>query len=90
MTRKSWRDFQLCGLLWWVNRTLHLFGWTIVLSEAEDGSVTAFPARTSYRGFDEKTEEHGFKTLTANLFADAHTLLAEVHGGEERGESDEA
>lgn len=90
MRRESWRAFQMCGLLWWVNRTLHLFGWAIVLSEAEDGSVTAFPARVGYRGFDEETEDQGFKALTAHMFSDSHTLLSDVHGPHERRGPNEA
>jgi len=46
---QSWETFQATGLLWWINRILHTFGWAIVLEVAtlanqENGVVTkAYP-----------------------------------------------
>lgn len=37
--RRSWEDFRNTGLLWFVNRVLHLFGWAIVLvCNVEEGT----------------------------------------------------
>lgn len=30
LQESNWREFQRAGLLWWVNRGLHLFGWALV------------------------------------------------------------
>ena len=66
--RKTWKEFQDSKLLWWVNRSLHLFGWAIVLECEDNGDVTeAYPARVKFRGFDEGTEEEGFIKLTEHL-----------------------
>ncbi|OPY74925.1 MAG: hypothetical protein A4E65_03702 [Syntrophorhabdus sp. PtaU1.Bin153] len=66
--RKSWQEFRTIGLLWWVNRALHLFGWAICYQIEADGSLTdVYPARVKFRGFAEKHEEEGFKTLSAYL-----------------------
>ena len=52
MIKKTWKEFQECKLLWWVNRSLHIFGWAIVVEEQEDGTISnCYPARVVYRGF---------------------------------------
>ncbi len=66
--KREWKEFQNAGLLWWVNRTLHLFGWAIVVEQEEDGTITkAYPARCKFRGFEESSEEEGFKRLTNHI-----------------------
>ena len=57
----AWKTFMDVGLLWFVNRSLHLFGWAIVLETLPDGSVV------EYRGFDRETEEARFADLTSYL-----------------------
>lgn len=77
--RNTWRNFHETGLLWWVNRTLHLFGWAIVLVQEKDGSILdAYPARVSWRGFSEKDEEDGFRKVSGYLRANAEMLEKEV------------
>lgn len=54
MKRKSWQEFRATGMLWWVNRALHLFGWAIVVEVDDAGEVAdAYPARVKFRGFGE-------------------------------------
>lgn len=66
----SWEEFRNSGLLWFVNRILHLFGRAICLDYEKDekGSPTkvkrVYFARCRFRGFDEKTINRGFKNLT--------------------------
>ena len=81
MIRKTWKEFRECKLLWWVNRSLHLFGWAIVIEqeENEEGTVTsAYPARVPYRGFPEEIEDEGFAVLTKHLAANMEDLVADV------------
>jgi len=79
--RNSWQGFRETGLLWWVNRTLHLFGWAIVLVQEEDGLISdAYPARVSWRGYSEKDEEDGFRKVSGYLRANAKMLEKEVGG----------
>jgi hypothetical protein len=75
---KTWEEFQKAGLLWWVNRVLHLFGWVIVF---ETGKTVkrVFPVRCTYRGFEQLTEEGGFIALTEHLHETVPQLLREVH-----------
>jgi hypothetical protein len=67
--RATWGEFRQTGLLWWVNRGLHLFGWAIVLIVEDDGGevTEAYPARVSFRGFSGQEEAEGFTKLTAYL-----------------------
>lgn len=78
-TQKLWRDFRSADLLWWVNRSLHLFGWAICVEEDEAGNVTAaYPSRVIFRGFTRECEEEGFKNLTGYMAENASKLEKDV------------
>ena len=82
ITRKTWGEFKTSGLLWFVNRALHVFGWAIVLVFDADGSVSdAYPARVKFRGFDESTETNGFTQLTRYMENNAEDLMADINEG---------
>ena len=85
MDKKTWQEFQQTGLVWWINRQLHLFGWSLVLMQDKDTKEVfdAFPARTSWKGFDRKDEEERFKTLTEYLAANVNDLVKEVNDDNE-------
>jgi hypothetical protein len=77
--RKTWDEFRKTGLLWWINRSLHLFGWSIVVEVGEDGAVSvSYPAKTSWRGFDEIAEQEGFAELTNYIASDIRRLVKDV------------
>ena len=77
--RKSWEEFQRTGLLWWINRILHTFGWAITIIQQEDGTITdAYPARVEFRGFELEDEEKGFKKVSAYLHSESRQLLDEA------------
>ena len=83
--KRSWDEFLKSGLLWWINRTLVLFGWVIVLevpldaNGAEVGSVNrAYPARTRFRGFTDG-EDPQFTQLTRHLYDEAPRLWHQVN-----------
>lgn len=75
----SWEEFASAGLFWWINRTLHLFGWALVRemdSDEPDAKVLrVYPARCRFRGFSEEVETDGFKRLTAHLQANVSELV---------------
>lgn len=80
MKRHTWDHFRNSGLLWWVNRTLHLLGWAIVLAYEEDGTfIEAYPARVAYRGFSPQAETTGFRHLTHHLLTNISQLHHEVN-----------
>lgn len=78
--RREWKEFQEAGLLWWVNRFLHLFGWVIVtVRDSDSGELTAvFPAKCCFRGFDRADEEEGFQKLTAHIGEQIESMRADV------------
>ena len=80
MERKSWEEFRASGLLWFVNRILHIFGYAIVIETNDtDTQVTdCYPARVSFRGFSEATEERGYLAVSKLMKELAPELVAEA------------
>ena len=72
MEEKTWEEFRTSGMLWWINRILHTFGWAIVIEY--DGNpaveVRAYPARVDYRGFSRDDEEKGYQNVSTFLKTD--------------------
>ena len=76
--QKTWKEFRDSGLLWWINMLLHTFGWAIVFSVEEDGTITkAYPARVKFRGFDEKSNTEGYIKVSQYLNKESEQLLKE-------------
>ena len=73
---KTWEEFRRTGLLWWINRALHVFGWAIILEINADTEKVqrAYPARCKFRGFREEDESEGFVKL-ANYMEEKATIL---------------
>lgn len=78
--KKTWKEFRETGLLWWINTSLHLFGWVIVFEIEEDDEITnVYPARVKFRGFDAESTEESYKVLTKYMADQGQELLAEVN-----------
>jgi hypothetical protein len=76
---KSWEDFHSAGLLWFINRTLHLYGWAIVFEYSNNKNLMrVYPARCSFRGFDVKSETEGFVKVTQYLKKNIDNLEKET------------
>lgn len=76
---KTWQDFRDCGLFWWVNRSLHLFGWAIVFEvDASGAIIKVFPARCKFRGFAQEIESEEFVKLHKYIRDNAEDLLDEA------------
>lgn len=79
MNRKTWKEFKDSKMLWWINRIIHTFGWTIVVEIIEGSEIyTAYPARVEFRGFDERTEMEGFDGITQHLKNNIEELEGET------------
>lgn len=79
ISRSTWEEFVDSGLLWFINRTLHLFGWAIVVEADEQSKITeVYPARCKFRGFSEEIEEEGFVNLTRHLKKNISSLCEVV------------
>jgi hypothetical protein len=66
--KKTWKEFRECGLLWWINSLLHMFGWAIVVSLDDNGEIIeTYPARVKFRGFDLKSNDEGYQNVSKYL-----------------------
>lgn len=65
--RKTWAEFRGHRLFWFVNRMLHLYGWTIVceVDIFTEEVVDVYPARTEARGFSGEAERAGYLAMQA-------------------------
>lgn len=75
---KSWYEFRRSGLLWFINQTLHLFGWAIVLELENDEITRAYPARVKFRGFSEDNNTEGYIKVTEYLKRNIDELRDEL------------
>lgn len=78
---KLWKDFQGSGMLWFVNRILHTFGWAIVFEvddfEVDDSEmkiVKVYPQQVKYYGFGREVEEEGYKKVSQFMSKNADSL----------------
>ena len=70
MRENNWEAFRDSGLLWWVNRILHTFGWAIIFIYEDDELVDVYPDMVDYNGFSEEAEEKGFKKIKQHFIKD--------------------
>ena len=76
---KSWEEFRKSGLLWWINMILHTFGWSIVVLYDDDNKFErAYPARVKFRGFDEQSNDEGYRKVTEHMAENAELLLKNI------------
>lgn len=80
--RKEWNEFRATGLLHFINHFLHIFGWSIVVTiDSETNKVEdVFPARVIFRGFDEKSTEKAYISLSEYMNKEHEELLKEAKG----------
>ena len=75
----KWNEFRNSKLLWFVNRTLHLFGWAIVYYYDGDGTLlTVYPEQVPFRGFQPERDTAGYVGLTQYMALNSERLLQEV------------
>jgi len=61
--KATWEEFQKSRLLWWVNRSLRLFGWSIALEVQNNVIVGAYPVKTDATAYPEEFEKQAFQEL---------------------------
>lgn len=71
MKKISLKEFKESGLLWFINRQLHLFGIALVVNIDKD---KIYPIRCEYRGFSENLEEKGYKAVTNYLLKNIENI----------------
>jgi ribulose bisphosphate carboxylase small subunit len=78
--RRTWEEFRSIGLLWFINRILHLFGWAICFEYDPDKKlIEVYPSRCKFRGFDTKTEAKGFIELSKYLKENIEVIEKEAN-----------
>lgn len=79
LRKRSWQEFRDAGLIWYVNRFLHIFGWAICCEVDSAGEIVdVYPALCRFRGFDEKSETEGFEKLTHHIRDRADQLIDDL------------
>jgi hypothetical protein len=78
--KSSWETFRKAGMLWLVNRILHIFGWVIVTELNKKGKVIkVYPARCKFRGFCRDAEDRGFINVSRFMVKNAKRLLGDCY-----------
>jgi hypothetical protein len=78
INKKEWNEFRETGLLLLINQFLHIFGWCIVVVIEYDVVKACFPARTKYRGFDEKSTSEAYVKISEYMSENGKELEQEV------------
>lgn len=75
---KSIEEFRNSGMLWFVNSIIHVFGWAIVIEyDNKKQAIRMYPARTKFRGFDEKSNTEGYIKISKYMKENAEDLYIE-------------
>jgi hypothetical protein len=79
---KTWEEFRETGLLLIINQILHIFGWVICFevdkSDDDIKIIRAYPARTKYRGFQDKAINESYLKISKYMKNNSDELLKEV------------
>jgi len=82
--KRSWQEMRDSGLLWFINRMLHLFGRAIVFvyNKDKNNKITTIKevyfARCRYRGFDDKSIGENYKKVTNYLKENIKELQEDI------------
>lgn len=78
INKKTWKEFQNNGMLWFVNMILHTFGWAITLEYNNDNEIIdVYPSRVKFRGFSDKVNTQGYINVSQYLKDNIDELLKE-------------
>jgi hypothetical protein len=82
--REDLRTFIDTGLLWFVNRLLHMFGYALCYDEDEAGNLSElYVSRTIFRGFEPDAENEGYAQVAQFLRDKAAELYEQADYGAE-------
>jgi len=77
VTKKEWSEFRNTGLVLIINQILHIFGWAIVFEIDNNEIKKVYPARVSFRGFDNKDTDDAYKKVSKYMLDNVSELSAE-------------
>ena len=53
--KKSWDEFRKSGMLWFINRSLHIFGWAILCEYDDEKKIdSCISSKGEMEGFHRK------------------------------------
>ena len=79
VTKKEWSEFRSTGLLLFINRILHVFGWAIVFDTDGDEVKSVYPARVKFRGFDNDSVSKSYQKISEYMKDNASELSDEAN-----------
>ena len=71
----SGKEFQASGMLWFVNSILHNFGMALTYDPNTD---IIEPVITKFRGFNEESNDKGYRALAEYMRDNAENLMEDV------------
>ena len=79
LVEKSWDEFRETGLVVFINKILHVFGWALIfeLDKESDKTFRAYPCRTKFRGFDKETDNKSYVRISKYMNDNSEQLLKE-------------
>jgi len=84
----EWVEFQRIGLLWFVNRIIHIFGYAIIFNYDKDNIlVSVYPKKVSYRGFKEYSEQQGFEKVMTYMKENIDEIVKPLNSENEERKS---
>lgn len=86
MEKKTWNDFKETGLLSFVNRFLHIFGWALVFEMVNDEVKNVYPARVKFRGFEGDSSQDEYLRITEYMKKNSLELYKEISEDEQQEE----
>jgi hypothetical protein len=80
VTLKTWDDFRNAGMLFFINSILHAFGWALVVEvdQATNNVTNCFPARVTFRGFNEQSQSEEHIKIAEYLAENSHEFVEEA------------
>lgn len=67
----AWQEFRNAGMLWWVNRILHSFGWSIFIELDDESQISSvYPERSKWLGFPDGVNEECLEKFKAHIKSD--------------------
>lgn len=79
INKKTWKEFQETGLLLFLNQILHVFGWCIIIEYESDIVTNVYPARTRFRGFNNKIVSNSYIKIIKYLSKNINNLMDECN-----------
>ena len=76
--KRTWQEFRDSKLLWWANRLLQTFGWSLIAVVEKSKVVDVYPARVKFRGYSEDIDNSGFVGIVDYVVKNSDELKNDI------------